>query len=361
MGGFREHDADRRARRAFLRDVGKEDHGLHLGDPDEARAELTRAGGAALARCRRRLARSFLHDRPQLEAAAAVGELDPASRVVIYPAASAMAPRWLVHTLGGRPTTDPFLHQAEVPELRSYMGEGEDPFADRPVALGPLVAGHAVGDPMVAVERLLLPNHVLHQLRMVIYQRRQASLFVGLYRSPGEPPFDRELHARLLAARPALRTWARVADAIGGEPLGGGALTVMLAALEEPALLVRRRRVVFANVAGRGWVDATREWLGQGSPGGFGTVTALAPRGLEVDLVLPRAPPAADGLAALPPSLQKVGTLLSRGLADKEIARAVGMPLATVRTYVARVLKRLDVRGRRELMLRLRGSDPADD
>lgn len=315
-----------------------EDLGAGLGDPATARAALSADGLAALSRCRRRLARSWLDGRPHLEAAAAVQELDGRSRVVLYPAAFDEEPRWIAHTLDrGRPSSTPRGHHAELPPLRSYVADGDDPFANRPV-----------------VERVPLTKGKRDQLRMVIYARRAASLFVGLLRPPRAVPFARDDHARLLAARPALRAWSRVAEAIGSEPLGDGALTSMLAALDEPALLVRRRRVVFTNAAGKAWVEPTRRWLRSGAPSGFGAVTQLAPRGLAVDLVLPRTAPSGDGLGELPPSLHKVASLLARGLADKEIASELDLPLATVRTYVARVLKRLDARGRRELMLRLR-------
>jgi hypothetical protein len=347
------------ALRTFLGALDREDVGDGLTDPAAARAALSAEGLVALARCQRRLRRSWLHRRPHLEAAAAVQELDGGSRVVLYPAGFEDTPRWIAHTLdGGRPSSTPLVNQEELPRLRSYVVDGVDPFANRPVGLGPLLARRRVGDPSRAAQRLFLPNGVQDQLRMVIYRGRRASLFVGLFRPPGAPHFDRESHARLLAARPDLRAWSRVAEAIGSEPLGDGALTSMLAALDEPALLVRRRRVVFTNAAGRAWVEATRRWLAAGSPAGFGSVTQLAPRGLTVDLVLPRTSPAGDGLGELPPSLHKVASLLARGLADKEIASELALPLATVRTYVARVLKRLDARGRRELMMRLRAADP---
>lgn len=351
----------RRALRTFLSALDREDLGDGLGGPAAARAALGGDGLVALSRCRRRLARSWLDGRPHLEAAAAVQDLDGESRVVLCPAAFDETPRWLAHTLdGGRPGSARLLSQDELHALRSYVLEGVDPFANRPVGLGPLLATQTDGGSLPALERLLVANGVQDLLRMVIYEGRRASLFVGLFRRRGAPRFDRETHARLLAARPALRAWSRVAEAIGSEPLGDGALTSMLSALDEPALLVRRRRVVFANGAGHAWVEPTRRWLAAGAPGGFGSVTRLAPRGFAVDLVLPRTAQASDGLGelppSLPPSLHKVASLLAQGLADKEIARELALPLATVRTYVARVLKRLDARGRRELMIRLRAA-----
>ena len=48
--------------------------------------------------------------------------------------------------------------------------------------------------------------------------------------------------------------------------------------------------------------------------------------------------------------LQEVDNAVNQ--ADKEIASELGLPLNTARTYVARVLKRLGVSSRRELMRR---------
>lgn len=53
---------------------------------------------------------------------------------------------------------------------------------------------------------------------------------------------------------------------------------------------------------------------------------------------------------ALPVRLRAVARCLALGLSDKEIASEIAASLTTTRTYVARVMKRLQVKGRRELM-----------
>jgi hypothetical protein len=55
-------------------------------------------------------------------------------------------------------------------------------------------------------------------------------------------------------------------------------------------------------------------------------------------------------LRDLPPSLHAVATRMANGLSDKEIAVELGLPLSTARTYVTRVLQRLQMNNRRELM-----------
>lgn len=72
--------------------------------------------------------------------------------------------------------------------------------------------------------------------------------------------------------------------------------------------------------------------------------TSIAPEEAIVIPIGPRVP--------LPPSLARIALHVASGLADKEIARALGIPLATVRTYVQRVYARLGVRSRIELRAR---------
>ena len=67
-----------------------------------------------------------------------------------------------------------------------------------------------------------------------------------------------------------------------------------------------------------------------------------------MELVLPVDRPAA--FAALPRALQRVAHEIAKGASDKDIAVSLDMPLSTVRTYVTRILARLEVTSRRELM-----------
>lgn len=83
---------------------------------------------------------------------------------------------------------------------------------------------------------------------------------------------------------------------------------------------------------------------------------ALEVDGHRVWLAVARGAPRASGSRAaafgdLPPSLAAVARLLAAGLSDKEIASELDLRLATVRTYTTRIYRRLDVSGRRELIL----------
>ncbi len=67
-------------------------------------------------------------------------------------------------------------------------------------------------------------------------------------------------------------------------------------------------------------------------------------------------------LAGLPPSLTAVAELLVAGLSDKEITQRTELSLSTVRTYVARLYRRVGVHSRSELMARVAaGARPASD
>ena len=65
--------------------------------------------------------------------------------------------------------------------------------------------------------------------------------------------------------------------------------------------------------------------------------------------------PAPLDAQALPKSLQQVAQLAAAGLKDNQLAAALGMPLATVRTYIKRLYARVGVHNRAELLARLDG------
>lgn len=282
---------------------------------------------------------------------AAFAALDQRSVIALYPGAPDSGPAWFQQTITGRGlTSGPIKNHHLLPECRLYLLTGRDPFANRPVANAPLVRANSVAspDPMVFLDTILAPNEIPQQLRTVLYGRGKIRLFAGWYRGNRCKRFDADDHAMLLAAQPAMRVWDRTAAAIGPRPLGDGALVETLAALEAPALLLRRGRVVFANRNGRAWISQLRVWVAAGRPAHVASSTPLAPGGYEMELVLPVDRPAA--FAALPRALQRVAHEIAKGASDKDIAVSLDMPLSTVRTYVTRILARLEVTSRRELM-----------
>ena len=344
---------DRRLR-ALLSAVGEGPLDLPFRSAGEAYASLDAQDRARVQRARRGIRAAWMSPRPEFALHDAVQVADPDSRLTLYPYAGPDGPQWMAQTFTSDVAADePIRSQELLPSMRLYSLDRRDRYSNRPVAVGPLVLQPPVPAeaPAAFVDAILRPNDVLHQLRMVLYERESASLYVGLYRRASQPRYDLASHARLLALRPALFEWSRTARAIGLVPLGDGALAAVLEQLDRPALLVRGAYVVFTNRAGAAFAERTQRWARDPArvppPG---VVTPIAPGGYALKLVIVHAP----ALAELPPSLRPVLDLVAEGLSDKEIALRIGMPLATVRTYVTRGYKRLGVHDRRELILQLR-------
>ena len=173
-------------------------------------------------------------------------------------------------------------------------------------------------------------------------------LLAGYYRPRGGLPFDAADHARLHALQPALRRWVNLATAIGFEPLGDGALVSAVSAMVGPSLLTRRDRIVFANAAAHALAESSGVALAELRA--RGRTIRLRERGIELDLLLLPSPASAQPQVPVATYLRPVLKLLREGLADKEIAERLGLPMSTARTYVQRVLTIFGVHGRRALM-----------
>ena len=278
--------------------------------------------------------------------------------VVVHAGAVSGPPAWTLSSIfrGYRGT----LPSNEVlPRFRAYGAYGErasDPFANRPVNLRDLAV--AVGPSRVdqITEELFQPIGLFHQLRTVLYDRSgRVTLLAGYYRARGGRPFDVEDHARLYAVQPALRRWVRLAKALGFQPVGEDGLATALRAMSVPAVLVDRGRVVFANDAAR--LTSVRAGVTLADLGAAGRPIHVRSGGVALDLVVgaPVEAPAPDGeplTSAVPRYLQPIVALLREGLADKEIAARLALPLTTARTYVQRALAACGVQSRRALMLR---------
>jgi hypothetical protein len=152
---------------------------------------------------------------------------------------------------------------------------------------------------------------------------------------------------------------------------GGGsdAVGIDLASLEaivdlfdSPAFVVSADGEVRGqNAAARKRFPCPPRWLSRAvspEPGPVGPLCRIAvargPDGLW-NIVVPDSsllPPVelSKPASALPASLRPIADLLAQGMSDKEIAAELDMALSTVRTYVARAFKKLDVHSRAELI-----------
>lgn len=159
--------------------------------------------------------------------------------------------------------------------------------------------------------------------------------------------------------------WAerRLSDATPSEPPSSLAgepraradlpdLAPLLDLFDEAAYLVNEAgEVVFANTVALGEHGQNPDWLPQAlsqEADADSRPCRIARVGWERDLYI--VIPAAASLVDLPPRLRQVAERLVDGLTDKEIAAALDIPLTTVRTYVARIFRRLNVHNRSELV-----------
>lgn len=299
------------------------------------------------------LSKTWAQEDPVQGFAQALLAVAPEEHFVVHPGAVHGAPEWTLSDIfpgyrGRLPS------HRELPRFRSYGAYGErdkDPFANRPVNLRDLAT--CVGTLRVEeiAQELFLPIGFYHQLRTVLYDARgHVCALVGYYRPQGDPPFTVMDHARLYAMQPALRSWIRLAKALGFAPLGNDALINAVHAIPGPALVLHGDNPVFANASARA---CAAEWRDV-NPRQFGHVIPLRSRELPLDLCLwpskGTTAQEAGRFDALPPYLQTVAELLALGLADKDIAARLDAPLSTARTYVQRVLRLLGVRDRRALM-----------
>jgi len=142
---------------------------------------------------------------------------------------------------------------------------------------------------------------------------------------------------------------------LGGEPRPPAELpdlAPLLDLFDEAAYLVRETgEVVFANTVALGEHGPRPKWLSHAlsaQPEADSRPCRIARVGWERDLYI--VIPAAVSLVDLPPRLRQIAERLLDGLTDKEIASALDIPLATVRTYVSRIFRRLNVHNRAELV-----------
>jgi len=139
-----------------------------------------------------------------------------------------------------------------------------------------------------------------------------------------------------------------------GDPAALPDVAPLLDLFDEPAYVVRGTgEILFANSAARDAHGAEPAWVAaavshDGADGAKPCRIARIGAGADLHVVIP----AAASLAELPPSLRPVAESLAEGKSDKDIAHALDIQLTTVRTYVARVYRRLDVHSRSELVRR---------
>jgi len=151
-----------------------------------------------------------------------------------------------------------------------------------------------------------------------------------------------------------------------GDINAAGQVAGVMDAFSEAAFLVDDQgKFVFANHAARREFPSLPAWLPEvvsldnrelQQLCRTTRVTQESASGRSVYLVVPcreLVPPSTPDprqQVQLPPSLARIGRLLAHGKSDKEIANEAGLPLATVRTYVTRIFRRVGVHSRGEFI-----------
>lgn len=321
----------------------------------EARASLSEDAERSVRTFEHALTGAWRQDNPLVAFGRALEAVSPGDISVLYPGAIDAPPRWTIGTLFSGYRGE-IVTKSKMPAWHRYGDLKSDPFANRPVALPELAAKAGTSWLAGVLEEVLIPTGFFHQLRTVMYDAKgRVVLHAGLYRPSRQAAYTLADHAKLFALQPLLRRWLVLAETLGFAPLGTSSLIAAIEALGVPAVVVRRGKILFGNALARSSMFDKK-----GAE--LSVVIAASPKipvrtkHDGVDLVLlPHAGPSAHaGFAAasahLPSYLAPVARLLRQGLSDKEISLQTAANLTTVRTYVQRVLKRLGLSDRRELM-----------
>jgi DNA-binding CsgD family transcriptional regulator len=264
----------------------------------------------------------------------------------------------------------------QLPAMARYRLQSRDPFAFKPVTYSELY-GNDIESIRRYQESLLAPQGYWYQLRITTYHDERFLALCGFLRSRRLGDF-RRYETQMFSAVSSLICDSFVSmDVLGRARFSRSDLGDLLDALERPAFLVNGRgKRVYQNPRARALFPESPPWLSSASELMKDWERALPARLSQVDvegeslwLVLPRqdaVPAEKDGISIsldlLTPRLRQVAKMLALGHSDKEIAQELEIEVSTARTYVTRVLRRLGVHSRRELIFALgsQGNDGLD-
>lgn len=346
--------------RALELTYGKRLETLPWSRPEAARAALDDDALCRLHIAKSTLESAWLSEAPWAALPIALATLFPRSSCVSYGPPAPQLPSWFITNARGMSQCDSvgIRHLDRLPKIRKYHTQKRDPYANRPVNFATLYRTEAEFE--ATLEGILKPNGVDHQLRTVFYEGDRMLGYMGVYRERIDLERVHEDHALFFAASALLRDWLANLDALGMVPVGDGRIANVLDGFDEVAFLVRDDAIVHANHAARlAWVK-TPDWLDDldgAAERGLIRLTPLILGGRAFTMVVDRTPQRSL-FDHLPATLQPIAWALAEGEADKDIALRTGYALSTVRTYVQRVLTRLGVQSRRDVMRLAHGRMP---
>ncbi|MBI3202249.1 MAG: hypothetical protein HYZ29_11945 [Myxococcales bacterium] len=242
---------------------------------------------------------------------------------------------------------------SRVHARRAYDPTRPDPFANRPVNTATLA--NEFPERADGFADIWRPLGMLYQLRTVVHDQGGFSGYAGVYRAARQGGFSLLDHCRMAAALPHIGDVMTVTRAMRGG--NGRGLVAALDAFDQSAFLLLGQSVVHANRAARERHPTAPEWLRHPEHRTTqASITRVDLDGRSYELAIPRAELADPSpLAALPPALRRVAELMADGWSDKEIAAMTGYTHSSARTLATRVLGRLGLTGRGELVRRVRG------
>lgn len=262
------------------------------------------------------------------------------------------------HNFGGAANTWKSIQGHEkVPTHYRYSVAERDRLANQPVDEQQLYRGAPAELERYRGE-VIAQNGLWHQLRTVVFDRGTFAGFFGILRAKGDGAFSAREHALMRGLLPHVRSWLSTSLLLH-QALGDTAVAAVVDTLEEPAFLTTLAGViVHANPAARRRYTAPPDWLRAIARRGAGqsemaTTHRIESEGVELLFIRLRTPEPGVRLDPLPDYLKPVAELMAGGASDKEIAVGLDIRVATARTYAGRVLERLGLHDRRELIRRM--------
>lgn len=232
-----------------------------------------------------------------------------------------------------------------------------DRFANRAVNTAELYAGERRA--LDAFRReVTAPLGVWWQLRVSLYADRDLVGHVAICRSRHRGEYEPADAQRLTELVPALKDAFSARASIAASELGRSGILCALDEWLEPVYVVAGSgAVAWANAAARTtrppcWIHHVHD---RALVPADVRLRPLESGGARYWIVIGPGPPA----VSLPPRLARVAEQMVRGLADKDIASATGLSVASVRTYVTAIYRRTGARNRVVLAKMLAGHAPA--
>jgi hypothetical protein len=297
------------------------------------------------------LAECWSHRDGLGQLAVALGNVIPGTVGLIYTREPDGSFGPMGHTLRDRADQSwdrmPYAHTLdELRRVLNYPLHGTSPFAGKFVDTATSYRGR-LAELDTYTRRVLAPNGVQHHCRVVVYRQATMRAWVGVFGVSGDHEFTTAERRLLSRALPAIEDAMDAGEIVRYGRADSFAVQAILDAIGVPTwLMTARGSIVHANATARRGGREARERATRAAQRAdhepWFAVSRIEIDGDPLTLVIDRAP----HVHVLPRSLSRVAEGIANGSTDKEIALALNIPIATVRTYVQRIYRRLNVHSR---------------